>query len=190
MVLLSFSSPETMKNYHPVLDKMLYRRTSILFDGKDITQNDVVKLLKKFVCRLPSALMLYIDALKPDFFTLFTPDEIHLFKTVKILFIRLPFTEVKVTNLFLQSIVCYFSCLEKLTIYIDQVHTLTEKSIRILYRKTRFDGFIPRFSKLREFPHIIPTFNRENPDQRFLLPKFLIEEIDDLSNYAVPCNRL
>jgi len=185
MVLLSFSSPDDMKTYHPVLDKKFYRLTTISFIGETITQMDVVRLLKKFVIRLPKNLVLYLDDLKPDFFTFFKPEEIDLFKTVKTLFIRLPFSVAKETKLFLQSIVCYFPVLESLTIYVDQVHTFTEQAVRILYRKTRFDGYVPRFLKMMKNPRIIPTFDNENSVQRFCLPKYLIDEIDGLAIYSV-----
>jgi hypothetical protein len=174
-----------MKTYHPVLDKNIYRLTTISISSETITQMDVVRLLKKFVIRLPKALVLYLDDLKPDFFTFFKPEEIDLFKTVNTLFIRLPFSVAKETKLFLQSIVCFFPFLKSLTIYVDQVHTFTEKTVRVLYRKTRFDGYIPRFSMMMKNPQIVPTFDNENSVQRFCLPRYLIEEIDGLAMYSV-----
>lgn len=169
-----------MRKYHPVLDKTLYQLSTIMVEGESFAQIDVVKLLKKFVIRLPSTLILYFDSLQSDFFSHFTQEETYLFSTVKILFIRLTFGTVEETTSFIRSIVSFFPYLKKLKIYIDQVQTLTEKAVLLIYRKTRFDGFLCRFSRKCQVS-ITPTFTQEYPERKFCLPNYLIEGIQSLS---------
>jgi hypothetical protein len=180
MVILTFSSPKEMNAYHPVLDKNFYHLSTIMVEGKSFAQTDVVKLLKKFVIRLPSTLILYFDSLQSDFFSHFTQEEIYLFSTVKTLFIRLTFGTVEETTCFINSIASFFPYLKKLKVYIDQVQTLTEKAVLLIYRKTRFDGFVCRFSRGCQVS-IKPTFIQDDPDRKFCLPNYLIEGIRSLS---------